>query len=321
MLIMNTVLNEQSNVPTNVSDADMPIVITPPSDDGIKIVESEYHTLFVCDEDPVLKEFVAVDEGEEYPALREIVPKHKRYTLYIESFASDKNQLHKILYELRKATEHDVLEIRISSYGGSVDEGITLYNAMREIFTGRTVTYNDSVGYSMGGMLFSLGDERVTYEDSSLMYHTFSTGYFGKGGEVQSYIDYSSKHFERFFKHKIVDEGFITNEEYEEMKIGKDFWMDSYEMAKRGISTHVIVSGYKLDNEAFIEYHDQDKSIDEWVIDKLQEIANEELAEVEEKEVKKKTPAKKKTSTKKKTPAKKKTSTKKKNTSKKKDDK
>jgi ATP-dependent protease ClpP protease subunit len=251
---------------------DMPPFLMPVPDDGTKVIESEFYTLFVTDEDPIHKEFQINDDGEEFTAIREIVPKHKKYTLYISEFGHTQNQLHKIMYELRKAIEHDVLEIRIASDGGYVSEGITLYNTMRELFNGRTFTYLDSTGFSMGAMLFSLGDQRISYEDSSLMFHNYSSGYFGKGQELKSYIDFEDKHFDEFFSKKIVNKGFLSAEEYSHMKMGKDFWFDSYELAKRGICTHVIVSGFRLDNEAFIEYHDQDKDIDEWVVAKLVEL-------------------------------------------------
>jgi ATP-dependent protease ClpP protease subunit len=263
----NYMYSKKSDNPEGIPD--FPPFMIPQQDDGIKIVESQHHTLFVQDMEPEHKEFKIQDDGEEFTAIREIVPKHKHYTLYISEFAHQSNQLHKILYELRKADEFDTLELRIMSDGGLVSEGITLYNSMRELFNGRSLTFLDSTGFSMGAMLFSLGDERISYEDSSLMFHTFSSGYMGKGQELKSYVDFETTHFDRFFRQKIVSKGFLTNEEYEQMKIGKDFWFDSYEMAKRGICTHVIVSGYRLDNEAFIEYHDQDEDIDSWVINKL----------------------------------------------------
>jgi len=307
MLITNTYKSSQNN-------PELPFIIPTPDEDGTKIIDAKHHTLFVSDEDPVMKEFTAIDDGEEYAALREIIPKHKKYTLYIQEFAHNDNELHKVLFELRKATEHDILELRINSNGGYVSEGIILYNTMRELFNGRSITFNDAAGYSMGAMIFSLGDERVTYEDSSLMYHTFSTGYFGKGSEIKSYIEYEDRHFEEFFRKKIVSKGYITEDEYQQMKIGKDFWLDSYEMAKRGISTHVIVSGFKLDNEAFIEYHEQDAPIDEWALGKLMEMAEDGTIDGDDlpkKEEPKKKVAKKKASPKKK-PAKKKETPKKK---------
>ncbi len=36
------------------------------------------------------------------------------------------------------------------------------------------------------------------------------------------------------------------------MLIGKDFWMDTKEMCKRGIATHVIVAGEELTAEEYL---------------------------------------------------------------------
>ena len=251
---------------------DEPIII---EQDGIKVIEGEFHTLFVSKEDRKLEEFQTEHNGEVLTAVKEMLPEHDKYTLYIESFGHSKNQLHKIMNELRQAKEYDVLELRIDSPGGYVSEGISLYNTMREVFSGRTTTFLDSTGYSMGAVIFSLGDERIAYEESSLMYHNYSTGYYGKGDEIKSYIDFEDRHFTQFFTDKIVKKGFLTAEEYREMSIGKDFWFDAVELAQRGIATHVVVDGYKLDAEAFLEYKKQDMSISEWAIVKVTEMAEE----------------------------------------------
>jgi ATP-dependent protease ClpP protease subunit len=264
------------------------------NEDGVKTIESEYHTLFVSKVDRTLEEFQTEYNGEILTAVKESVPEHKKYTLYIESFGHTKNQLHKIVNELRQAQEFDILELRIDSPGGYISEGIMVYNTMRELFNERTITYLDSTGFSMGAVIFSLGDERIIYEDSSLMYHNYSTGYVGKGDEIKSYIDFEDRHFREFFVGKIVNKGFMSREEYKEMSIGKDFWFDSLEMAKRNICTAVIVGGYKLDNEAFIQFKAQDKPIAEWVAIKLKEIELEnekvtnELVKEAEKEQKRK---------------------------------
>lgn len=250
-------------------------------DNGTKVVEGEFHTLFISKQDRVLEEFQTEHGGDILTAVKEAVPEHKKYTLYIEQFGHNKNQLHKIMNELRQASEYDILELRIDSPGGYVSEGTMLFNTMSEVFNGRTITFLDSTGFSMGAVIFSLGDERIAYEDSSLMYHNYSTGYMGKGGEIKSYIDFEDKHFTDFFTDKIVNKGFMTTEEYNRMKDGKDFWMDSEEMAKRGICTAVVVGGYRLDNEAYLEYKAQEAPIDEWAVLKLKEAEAEVKAEQE----------------------------------------
>jgi ATP-dependent protease ClpP protease subunit len=253
----------------------------PQEDDGTKIIDGEFHTLFITKEEHRLEEFQTEYNGEVLTAIKESVPEHKKYTLYIEQFGHNKNQLHRIMHELRQADENDILELRIDSPGGYVTEGIMIYNTMREIFNGRTITYLDSAGYSMGAIIFSLGDERVAYDDSSLMYHNYSTGYMGKGGEIKSYIDFEDKHFTEFFINKVVNKGFMTEEEYNRMKDGHDFWLDSMELARRGIATHVIVDGYRLDAEAYIKFKEQSDNIATWASKTISDIEEQAIKEAE----------------------------------------
>jgi len=49
-----------------------------------------------------------------------------------------------------------------------------------------------------------------------------------------------------------VKKGFLTKDEFKEMIIGKDLWMDTKEMCKRGIATHVIIAGRELTAEEYI---------------------------------------------------------------------
>jgi len=280
--------------------------------DGKIMISGEYHTLFIEEEAPTYENITVEIDGkpfllEDNPLVlnKEAIPKHKKFTLFVEMFGHEKTQLHHVLYALRKGEENDTFEIRIDSPGGYMKEGLTLYNIMREKFTNRTVTYLDSSAYSMGALLFSMGDQRIVYEHSSLMYHNYSSGAFGKGDNLKTYIEHEEKNTHNFFKNVIVDKGFLTMAEFDEMLIGRDFWFDCTELAQRGIATHVMVDGFLLEGADYLEYKDSELDIETYITIKINEIMNEEDLEViEEPKPKKK---KKKTEKKKSAPKKKKT--------------
>lgn len=234
-------------------------------DDGIKVVENPYHSLFVrkIESETTLKE--AIIDGEIVTIGTQTEP-HNEYTLFISDFMSSNNELHKIMYELRKATEMDTLECRIGSFGGSVYNEISLQNTFYEIFAGRVTTVLDSFGFSSGGNLFVSGDTRIIYDNSSILFHQFSFGTGGKAGEIESSINYELEHFNRFFKANIVDKEYITNTEWHEMKLGRDIYLDAVKMAKRGIATHIIVDNVKMDAEAYLKWckYKGKKSVEEW---------------------------------------------------------
>ena len=80
-------------------------------------------------------------------------------------------------------------------------------------------------------------------EQADLMFHDYSGAAWGKGQEIESQVEHTKKHIRKFFKEVIIENNFLTQKEFEDMLIGKDFWMDVPEMCHRGIATHVMVNG------------------------------------------------------------------------------
>ena len=212
-----------------------------------KELSSEQHTLY----SEIIPEQKKVVDKEK--RLYEVTPKHTRYRVYIGRFFELKKGLHSVFNELKSAKEHDVLEFMIDSGGGFVNEGMQFYNIIQEKFYGRSVAYLDNKGYSMGAMLFSMCEKRVVYPYSDFMYHNYSGGAAGKGGEVKARVNHVSKKLEAFFYDIIVKQGFLSEDEYQQMLVGQDYWMGTKEMCKRGIATHVIVDGKELTAKEYLK--------------------------------------------------------------------
>jgi ATP-dependent protease ClpP protease subunit len=215
--------------------------------DGKKILSSEQHTLYI---ETINEQKKAIDKEK---GIYEITPKHKRYRVYIGRFFELKKGLHSVFNGLRDASDRDYLELMINSGGGLVNEGQQFYNLMQDKFYGRTVAYLDNKGYSMGALIFCMADKRVVYPYSDLMFHTYSHGSFGKGGEVKSHLKHTIKKLERFFYDLIVEKGFLSEEEFQKMIIGQDYWMDAKELCKRGIATHVILEGKEITAKEYLK--------------------------------------------------------------------
>lgn len=210
-------------------------------------ISSELHTLFVR---TVPESKRLIDRQNNIYQWR---AKYRIFTLYVERFKELKRGLHAVFNELRQAKREDELEIRINSGGGSVNEGIQFYNLMREKFKGRTRAYLDNHGYSMGALLFCMADKRIVYPYSDLMFHNYASSISGKGGELKSRLEHRDRLLRIFFKDMIVEKGFLSATEFEEMIIGKDFWMDAEEMCRRGIATHVIYKEREIKAKKFLK--------------------------------------------------------------------
>ncbi len=210
-------------------------------------ISSELHTLFVR---TIPESKRPIDRKRNIYQWR---PKYRVFTLYIERFKEFKRGLHGVMNTLRQANKEDMLELRINSGGGSVNEGIQFYNLMREKFKNRTCAYLDNHGYSMGALLFCMAERRVVYPYSDLMFHNYASSVSGKGGEIKSRLEHRDKLLRQFFKDMIVSKGFLSDAEFEEMIIGRDFWMDVEEMCRRGIATHVVYRSEEIRAKKYLK--------------------------------------------------------------------
>ena len=212
-----------------------------------KELSSEQHTLYI---ETINEKKTTVDKSKH---LYTIVPKHKNYRLFIGRFRELKKGLHAVFNELLQAEANDTLEFRINSGGGFIVEGQQFYNIIEEKFQNRVTAYLDNVGYSMGALLFCMANKRVAYPHSDFMFHNYSAGAFGKGGELKSKIKHRSKVIEQFFYDLIVKQGFLSKREFEQMLVGQDFWMNTKELCKRGIATHVVTEGKELSAKEYLK--------------------------------------------------------------------
>ena len=212
-----------------------------------KELNSERHTLY---SEVIEEKRRLIDKSKK---LYEITPKHTNYRIFIGRFFELKRGLHTVFNELKNAKEYDTLELIIDSNGGIVNEGMQFFNIMLEKFPDRTTAYLDNHGYSMGALLFCMANKRVIYPYSDIMFHNYSGGAIGKGGEIKSKVKHTDRLLRKFFYDIVVEQGFLTKSEFEKMLIGQDYWMDTKQMCKRGIATHVVANGKEITAKEYLK--------------------------------------------------------------------
>jgi len=65
---------------------------------------------------------------------------------------------------------HDEIHLLLSTPGGTVADGITIYNFLRSL-PARVVTYNMGSVNSLGNVIYQAGDKRISAPASSFMFH------------------------------------------------------------------------------------------------------------------------------------------------------
>ena len=131
---------------------------------------------------------------------------------------------------IRNASATDTIRIYINSPGGDLFTTLQFLRVMSET-EATVVTSVEGACMSAATMIFLHGHSQEVTPHSLFMFHDYSSGTFGKGGE-----QYDQIQFERAWSRKFLTEvyaGFLTDAEIESMMHNKDIWMDSEEVVRR----------------------------------------------------------------------------------------
>lgn len=131
---------------------------------------------------------------------------------------------------IRNAQPNDTIKIYINSPGGDLYTTLQFLRVMGE--TNATVTTSvEGACMSAATMIFLHGHLQEVTPHSLFMFHNYSAGVFGKGGEMYDQLQFERKWSENFMREVYAE--FLTEEEIQSMMHNKDIWMDSEEVVKR----------------------------------------------------------------------------------------
>jgi ATP-dependent protease ClpP protease subunit len=131
---------------------------------------------------------------------------------------------------IRHAKETDLVKIYINSYGGDLFTAIQFMRVLADS-EATVIVSVEGACMSAATMIFMCADNFEVTPHSIFMFHNYSGGTIGKGGEMIDQLQHERKWSERLMKEIYQD--FMTNEEIQSMLSNKDIWMDGEEVVKR----------------------------------------------------------------------------------------
>lgn len=131
---------------------------------------------------------------------------------------------------MRHCSQADVIKIYINSGGGHIDTTIQMLRALNET-EATVITSVEGMCASAATMIFLQGDNFEVSEYSMFMFHTYSGGAIGKGGEMWEQLQHERKWSEHLLRNIYKD--FLTEREITSLLENKDIWMDGTEVIKR----------------------------------------------------------------------------------------
>ena len=131
---------------------------------------------------------------------------------------------------LQEAHEEDQIIFYFDSPGGRIDTLNLFLNALRRCKS-KYILARVNYAASAAALLALYCDNIEFNTNSTLMLHTYSGGYRGKGQEVQSEVEHYGKNYNEL--NKYILQKILTDKEIQELLDGKDFCFTGEEAIKR----------------------------------------------------------------------------------------
>lgn len=134
------------------------------------------------------------------------------------------------------------ITLRLNTPGGSVDEGVAIFNMLARHKPGVT-TVVDSLAASMGSYLMMAGDERLIYDSSMVMIHNPWTATWGDEHQLRKTADVLGKYKQTLVRKMVA----VTGKEADEVSddLDAETWLSGQEIANYGLAT-----GFADDDES-----------------------------------------------------------------------
>lgn len=131
---------------------------------------------------------------------------------------------------IRNAGQNDVIKIYINSYGGDLFTAIQFLRVLGET-QGNIVVSVEGACMSAATIILMCGHQFEVSEHSMFMFHNYSSGVMGKGGEMFDQLQHERIWSEKL--HRDIYADFLTEKEITSILENKDIWMDGEEVIKR----------------------------------------------------------------------------------------
>lgn len=162
-------------------------------------------------------------------------PINTLHTFYLSGTIEEPSEYIAWFELMRNAGENDVIQIHINSYGGDLFTAIQFLRAIADT-PAHVICSVEGACMSAATMIFLCADSFEVSEHSIFMFHNYSGGTFGKGGEMMDQLMHERKWSQHLLKR--VYDGFLNQAEVDALLDNKDLWMDGQEVLKRLSARH-----------------------------------------------------------------------------------
>ena len=133
-------------------------------------------------------------------------------------------------HEIRNSRPSDLIKLHINCPGGNLFTTIQFMQALSET-EAHIIVSVEGACMSAATLIFLMADEYMITNHSMFLFHNYSAGTAGKGGEMYHGMVHERNWSAKLFKDLYTD--FLTENEIKDMLEDKDIWMDANEVLDR----------------------------------------------------------------------------------------
>lgn len=131
------------------------------------------------------------------------------------------------------------IQVLLSTYGGSVYDGLALYDAIKASKTKVDVIIGGK-SMSMGTIIMLGSETRKAYRNTTFMIHEMTSGYLGKLADLENDLS-ESKRLQKILWDIITSETKITQKQLDDIyEKKKDWYLSAEEALELGLITEII---------------------------------------------------------------------------------
>lgn len=157
-------------------------------------------------------------------------PNSRVHKFYITQVIKESSEYTSWFETIRNASENDVIIFHINSFGGDLFTAIQFMRVIRET-KANIVASVEGACMSAATIIFLCANNWEISDHSMFMFHNYSGGTFGKGGEMYDNILHERAWSDKLLRDVYVD--FLTKDEIDSLLHNKDIWMSGDEVARR----------------------------------------------------------------------------------------
>jgi len=133
-------------------------------------------------------------------------------------------------HEIRNSRDTDTIKIYINCPGGNLFTTIQFLQVLSET-KAHLIVCVEGACMSAATLIFLMADEFIITDHSMFMFHNYSGGTEGKGGEMYHGMIHERKWAAKLFQEMYQD--FLTPSEIVDLLNDKDIWLDCNQVAER----------------------------------------------------------------------------------------